>query len=133
VDNPLFAFAIGKYSTYHVRDVLHVALRVSEQSITCPGVDCAAPVMSSVVVHSAPPRPCADWERRTSGHSIPGERSRLEELRIGAWVVICDCMGEVGHCLFKILGVDAASDGQCVGSDRLRFLPLILDPAVIRA
>jgi hypothetical protein len=88
VDNPLFASAIGKYSTYHVRDVLHVALRVSDQSITCPGVDWAAPVMSSVVVHSAPPRPCcADSGRRTGGRSILGERSRLEELRIGAWVI----------------------------------------------
>jgi hypothetical protein len=35
---PLFASAIGKYPTYHVRDVLHVAMRVSDRSIRCPGV-----------------------------------------------------------------------------------------------
>ena len=35
---PLFASAIGKYPTYHVRDVLHVALRVSDRCITRLGV-----------------------------------------------------------------------------------------------
>ena len=34
----LFAAAIGKYPTYHVRDFLHVAFRVSDRSIRCPGV-----------------------------------------------------------------------------------------------
>jgi hypothetical protein len=40
VGSPLFASVVGKYPTYHVCDVLHVALRVSDRCITrlCVGL-----------------------------------------------------------------------------------------------
>jgi hypothetical protein len=38
VGSPLSASVIGKYPTYHVCDVLHVALRVSDRCITRLGV-----------------------------------------------------------------------------------------------